>query len=95
MDQGQGVMVVVVVVMLLCGVCGERKMVKRIQRAADHHIQVPLAAGNDVRGRRRHLGACAKSQGLSRGSPRPAEERRHFVDVAVDAGDVGVEFRRQ
>ena len=58
-------------------------------------LQVPLAAGNDTRGRRRHLGARAESQGLSPGSSRLAAERRHVVDVALDAGDVGVERRRQ
>ena len=62
---------------------------------ADRHVQVPLATCNDTRVRRRHLGPRAQFQGLSQGSPRLAEERRHVVDVAVDAPDFGVEFRRQ
>ena len=62
---------------------------------ADNPVRIALAAGNDTRVRRRHLGACAQSQRLSQSSPSLAENRRSEVDVAVDAGGVGMDHPRQ
>ena len=66
---------------------------------ADHHVQVPLAAGINTRVRRWHQGERAKTQGLTEGlSPGNsglAAERKLVVDVALDAADVEVGRRRR
>ena len=59
---------------------------------ADHHVQVPLAAGINTRVRRWHQGERAKTRGLTEGlnpgNSGHAAESKLDVDVALDAADV-------
>ena len=67
---------------------------------ADHHVQVPLAAGINTRVRRSHQGERAKTRRLSEGRNNPgnsgnAAESNHDMDVALYAAGVELAQRGQ
>ena len=56
---------------------------------ADHHVQVPLAAGINTFVRRSHQRERARpSESLNPGNSGHAAESKRDVDVALDAADV-------
>ena len=69
------------------------RLALRPEPVVDHHIQVPLAVGNDIRVRRLHLVPLTRFEQVSQGSSRRAGERKREVVVDVDVADVGMEER--
>ena len=66
---------------------------------ADHHVQIPLAAGINTRVRRQHQGERAETRRLSEGlnpdNSGNAAESKHDMDVALYAAGVELAQRGQ